>query len=98
MQNIIRLGSRSECPIMQGLGLFDARRRIRFVYSPRFMAAKGGMQKSFTALRLAFFQSKIQDVNGNESLRNCNLARLSYILSRCTPAHSSCMIDEIVKR
>lgn len=98
VQNIIRLGSRSECPIMQQLGLFDARKKIQFNYQPRFLAAKSDMQRSFIALRLAFFQSKILDIDGTESFKNCNLARLRYIMCHFTSSHKCPMIDDVVNR
>ena len=98
VQNIIRLGSRSECPIMQQLGLFDARQKIRFNYQPRFLAAKDDMQRSFIALRLAFFQSKILDIDGTESFKNCNLARLRYMMCHFTSSRNCPMIDDVVNR
>lgn len=98
MQNIIRLGSRSECPIMQQLGLFDARRKHKHRYSVHHLTAKGDMQRSFLELRLAFFQSKVVDINGTDSLRNCNLARLRYIMSQVSGGSSPSLIDGIVRR
>jgi hypothetical protein len=98
MQNIIRLGSRSECPIMQQLGLFDARGKEKIRYSVHHLTAKGDMQRSFLALRLAFFQSKVVDINGTESIRNCNLARLSYIMSQVSGGSGTSLIDGIVQR
>ena len=98
MQNIIRLGSQSECPIMQELGLFDARRKNKIGYSVRYLTARGDMQRSFLALRLAFFQSKVADINGTESLRNCNLARLCYIMQQVSRESDSRLIDGIVRR
>ena len=98
MQNIVRLGSRSECPIMQKLGLFDARQKILHKFPSRYAIAKSDMQKSFIALRLAFFQRKSLDINGSESFKNCNLARLRYIMCHFTSEYKYSIIDKIVNR
>lgn len=83
---------------MQELGLFDARRKLKIRYSVRHLTARRDMQRSFLALRLAFFQSNEVDINGTESLRNCNLARLRYIMQQLSSGNDSRLIDGIVRR
>lgn len=82
---------------MQQLGLFDARSKDKIGYSVHHLTARSDMQRCFQALRLAFFQSKVVDINGTESTRNCNLARLRYIMSKVSGIRIS-LIDGIVQR